>query len=239
VKIVLLDVEGTTTPVDFVYRTLFGYARTNFRSFLENNQNDSNVQGYIEELKLQNAIDERESRTPPLWVSDSAPDEVASACKYALWLMDHDSKIGPLKALQGLVWQEGYRSGNLKGEVFPDIPRAFDRWRKQGKEIAIYSSGSELAQTLLFRTTTFGDLSLQIVAFFDTRVGAKTSTESYQRIAASAGYPPDCFLFLSDTSLELDAARRAGMQTGLVVRSETARIGSSQAHPTLKNFDCL
>jgi len=239
VKVVLLDVEGTTTPIDFVYHTLFGYARANLPSFLQSHQNDSDVRKYLSELKAQNAIDEREGRTPPLWVADAAKEEeIASATHFALWLMDRDSKIGPLKAVQGLVWQQGYRSGDLKGEVFPDVPRAFDRWRSQGKDIAVYSSGSELAQRLLFSTTAFGDLSVQIRAFFDTRVGAKSSAESYARIAASTSHPADQFLFLSDVAAELDGARLAGMQTGLVVRSESLST-VSQAHPILKNFDRL
>ena len=236
VKVILLDIEGTTTPVDFVYRTLFSYARRKLQSFLQTNQNDPDVRRYVGELKFQNAIDEREGRTPPVWTSDITATEIASAAKYALWLMDRDSKVSPLKALQGLIWQEGYGSGTLKGEVFPDVPRAFGRWRRQGKDIAIYSSGSELAQRLLFSTTEFGDLSLQISAFFDSRVGAKTSIESYKKIASSTGYPEDRFLFLSDVVTELDAARSAGMQTALVVRAE-GKTTESHGHPILNNFD--
>jgi enolase-phosphatase E1 len=149
--------------------------------------------------------------------------------------MDRDSKIGPLKVLQGLIWQEGYRSGKLHGEIFPDVLPAFDRWRRQGKEISIYSSGSALAQEMLFRTTEFGDLTTRIKAFFDTRVGNKTNLESYKKIASIAGYPENQILFLSDTVGELDAARSAGMRTALVARSSKDVI--SAVHPVIRNFD--
>jgi enolase-phosphatase E1 len=237
VKALLLDIEGTTTPVDFVYRTLFGYARTRLKVFLEVHGRVPEVERCIAELKSEHARDTQEGRRPPLWTSGLAGSEIASAARYALWLMDRDSKTGPLKTIEGLIWQEGYRSGELKGEVYPDVPQAFDRWRSESKKIAIYSSGSELAQRLLFSTTRFGDLSLLISAFFDTRVGRKTEVESYQKIASSLGYPEGGFLFLSDVVDELDAARSAGMQTALVIRREDRSEGS--AHPAVGSFDAL
>jgi enolase-phosphatase E1 len=238
VEFILLDIEGTTTPVDFVYRTLFGYARRNLKLFLESNQNEPEVRRCLDELKFQNTIDEQDGHMPPRWGFDTTEAAIASAAQYALWLMDRDSKIGPLKTLQGLIWNEGYRAGLLKGEVFADVPRAFDRWRRQGKKIAIYSSGSELAQRHLFGSTKFGDLSLYISAFFDVRVGAKTNIESYKRIASSSACPEDRFLFLSDLIAELEAARSAGMQTALIVRSESSSV-DTQGHLVIQNFDAL
>jgi len=238
VKFILLDIEGTTTPADFVHRTLFGHARRNLELFLESNQNEPEIRRCLDELKLHNATDEQEGRMPPRWGCDTAQAEMASAAQYVLWLMDRDSKIGPLKTLQGLIWDEGYRAGMLKGEVFADVPRAFDRWRKQGKRIAIYSSGSELAQRHLFGSTRFGDLSLHISAFFDVRVGVKTSIASYKKIASASACSEDRFLFLSDLVAELDAARSAGMQTALIVRSAGNR-GDTRGHVVIQNFDAL
>jgi enolase-phosphatase E1 len=238
VKVILLDIEGTTTPVDFVYGTLFGYAKTRLETFLEAHRDVPEVRRCVAELKSEHAMDEREGRMPPLWTFGMAGSEIASAAKYGLWLMDRDSKTGPLKAIQGLIWEQGYRSGELKGQVYPDVPRAFDRWRSQSKNVAIYSSGSELAQRLLFSTTQFGDLSLLISAFFDTRVGRKTQVQSYQKIASSLGCSEGRFLFLSDVVVEVDAARSAGMQTALVVRGEDRSI-DPQGHPVLTSFDAL
>jgi enolase-phosphatase E1 len=238
IRVILLDIEGTTTPLDFVHQTLFGYARVNLGIFLQANSSKPEVHTCVAGLKLQHAIDDKEKRQPPAWLTDSLDSETASAVQYGLWLMDRDSKVGSLKALQGLIWQQGYRAGRLKGQVYPDVPRAFDRWQQQAKDVSIYSSGSELAQRLLFSTTEAGDLTRYISTFFDTQVGAKTSAESFRRIASLKGHQEDRFLFLSDTLAELDAARAAGMRTVLVARaagSETRQDG----HPTIDNFDEL
>ena len=235
IRVILLDIEGTTTPVDFVYRTLFGYARANLSAFLHRSSNAPEVCAWIDGLKAQHAADRQSAQNPPEWPTGQV-SEIDSAVRYGLWLMERDSKIGPLKALQGLIWQEGYRSGMLRGEVFADVPRAFDRWRRQRKEISIYSSGSTLAQELLFRTTEFGDLAASVKAFFDTRVGIKTSAESYRQIASVSGYPENHFLFFSDTIGELDAARSTGMQTALVVRSSKTDVPSA-GHAAIKSFD--
>ncbi len=235
IRVILLDIEGTTTPVDFVYRTLFGCARENLSAFLHRSSNEPEVRTCVDGLKAQHAIDRQSAQNPPEWTTGQV-SEIDSAARYGLWLMERDSKIGPLKALQGLIWQEGYRSGVLQGEVFADVPRAFDRWHQQGKEISIYSSGSALAQEMLFRTTKFGDLTPSIKSFFDTRVGNKTSTESYKEIASISGYPEHQFLFFSDTIGELDAARSAGMRTALVVRSSEADIPTA-GHTAIKSFD--
>jgi enolase-phosphatase E1 len=232
IRVILLDIEGTTTPLDFVHRTLFGYARENLRAFLEANSSKPEVQKCVDGLKAQHTVDEREA---PPWLTGES--EIRSAVQYSLWLIDRDSKTGSLKTLQGLIWQEGYRSGKLIGQVYSDVPRAFDRWYQQGKDISIYSSGSELAQRLLFSTTGSGDLTRYISAFFDTRVGAKTSTESFRRIASLKRHPEDQFLFLSDSPRELDAARSAGMRTALVARAAGETQGDG--HPMIHNFDEL
>ena len=235
IAVVLLDIEGTTTPVDFVYRTLFGYARQNLSTFLEKASEEPEVRRCVAGLKAQHAVDQQAGQNPPEWPTGQG-SEIDSAVRYGLWLMERDSKVGPLKEVQGLIWQQGYRSGRLRGEVFPDVPPAFDRWRQQGKEISIYSSGSALAQQMLFRTTTYGDLSVGIRAFFDTRIGIKTSPKSYNKIASISGHPQHQFLFCSDAIGELDAARSAGMHTVLVVRSPKADDRSA-GHAAIQSFD--
>jgi enolase-phosphatase E1 len=235
IRVVLLDIEGTTTPVDFVYRTLFGYARQNVSTFLQKACDELEVSRCVAGLKAQHAIDQQAAQNPPEWLTGQG-SEIDSAVRYGLWLMERDSKAAPLKALQGLIWQDGYRSGMLRGEVFPDVPPAFDRWRLQGQEISIYSSGSALAQEMLFRTTAFGDLTVGIRAFFDTRIGIKTSPESYSKIASISGHPENRFRFYSDAVGELDAARAAGMQTMLVVRSLNADVRSA-GHAAIQSFD--
>ena len=150
--------------------------------------------------------------------------------------MEQDRKSTGLKSLQGKIWDEGYRAGDLRGEVYPDVPPALLRWRRQGIDIAIFSSGSIQGQRSLFTNTTAGDLTPFIRAYFDTTTGPKHTPDSYARIAAALERSPSEVLFLSDIGAELDAALAAGMQTALCVRTP----GSSPptgAHPVIRMFD--
>lgn len=210
----LLDVEGTTTPVTFVTDVLFPFARLRLRAFVEAHALEGEVQKQLEALEQDHA---RESTgdAPPPW---SAEDRIASAGAYLEWLMDRDRKATPLKALQGMIWEEGYEGGALAAPVYDDVPPAFARWRATGRQIAVFSSGSVLAQKLLFGHTNAGDLTGFLSAYFDTTTGPKREAESYVRIASSLGRPPRQILFVSDVAAELDAARAAGMQTALCVR---------------------
>jgi enolase-phosphatase E1 len=227
IRVILLDVEGTTTPIEFVYQTLFPYASRKLEWFLREHAQDPEVQALIEDLRAQHKADERNGLQPPSWPASSQEARLGSSVAYGQWLIARDSKCTPLKSLQGKIWQQGFASGELHGEVFPDVPVAFERWRRQKRIICIYSSGSVLAQQLLFRTTTFGDLTSFISGFFDTRVGAKAEVESYKKIAASVSHVPHEFLFISDAVKEIEAAQSAGMQAVLCDRD--GRASSSPA----------
>jgi hypothetical protein len=152
--------------------------------------------------------------------------------------MDRDRKSTGLKSLQGKIWEEGYRSGELRGEVYPDVPPAMERWQSQAIDIAIFSSGSVPAQKSLFRTTAAGDLTRFISAYFDTTTGSKKEPQSYARIAQALGCSPSEVRFFSDVPAELDAARLAGMQTALCVR-DPGSAPASGVHPVIHNFDRL
>jgi len=238
IRVVLLDIEGTTTPVDFVYKTLFPYASRKLESFLQEHAQDPEIQSLIQDLHAQHDTDLRHGLEPPRWLDDSKEAGLRSSAVYGQWLIGRDSKCTPLKALQGKIWQQGYTGGELRGEVFPDVPVAFERWRRQRKTICIYSSGSVLAQQLLFRTTDAGDLTSYIDAFFDTHVGAKTEGASYKKIAASCSFAADEFLFISDAAKEIEAARSVGMQALLCVRKEHASPASGGA-AEIHDFGCL
>ncbi len=218
VRIILLDIEGTTTPVDFVYKTLFPYASRKLESFLRKNSANPEIGELVEDLHAQHELDERKGLKPPSWLDDSEEVRVRSSVAYGQWLIARDSKCTPLKALQGKIWQQGYMSGELKGEVYPDVPAAFERWKRKGKIIGIYSSGSVLAQQLLFGSIPTGNLTAYISAFFDTRVGEKKEAESYRKIAVSLSCEPTQVLFISDAAKEIEAARSAGMQALLCER---------------------
>jgi enolase-phosphatase E1 len=227
---VLLDVEGTTTPVDFVVRVLFPDARERMLSYLESHAAEPEVAQDLAGLREERARDAAAGRNPPAWDGSAA-----AAAAYGRWLMDQDRKLTALKALQGKVWAEGYAQGRLRGQVYDDVPRALARWTAAGRRVVIFSSGSVLAQKLLFAHSDHGDLTPFLSGYFDTTTGAKQEAESYRRIAAALGHPASAGLFVSDVVAELDAARTSGFDTALAVRTPPGPQASD--HRTLTSFD--
>jgi enolase-phosphatase E1 len=237
VNIILLDIEGTTTPVDFVYKTLFPYANAKIESFLRQHFREQDIMSLVEQLHRQYHNDKEEELHPPPWIDDTHELQLRSAVAYCQWLMSKDIKYSALKSLQGKIWEEGYNMGELRGIVYPDVPPAFKRWRQQKRQICIYSSGSVLAQQLLFRSVAYGDLRPYIAAFFDTRIGTKTETESYRKIAESLACDPCNVLFISDTMKEVKAAHEAGMQAILCDRDLKASQLPEANIVIIRSFD--
>jgi len=236
IRVLLLDIEGTTTPIDFVYKTLFPYASRKLESFLRERAQDAEIQGFIQELHEQHKEDQRNGLQAPAWTGETAESRLQSTVAYSQWLIANDSKCTPLKSLQGKIWQRGFTNGELRGQVFPDVPTAFERWRRQNRTICIYSSGSVLAQQNLFRTTAYGDLTSCIAVFFDMRAGLKTDGESYKKITASFSHAPHQFLFISDAVKEIDAARAAGLQAILCDR-DPRTASSPNTDELIHTFD--
>lgn len=235
IRAVLLDIEGTTTPIDFVYRTLFPHARENVEAFLLAHHNDPKVADALAMLSSEQDQDAAAGNSPPEWETYSREEEVKSAVRYIRWLMDKDRKSTGLKALQGMIWKEGYESGTLKGVVYPDVVSALKRWKESGVSVWIFSSGSVLAQKLLFRHNEEGDLTGQIDGHFDTTTGPKKVPSSYTAIAGEIGLPPEEILFVSDVVEELDAAKSAGMRTLLSIRPGN-KAQPENTHPTVSDF---
>ncbi|OEO26201.1 2,3-diketo-5-methylthio-1-phosphopentane phosphatase [Pseudomonas sp. J237] len=202
VKAILTDIEGTTSAVSFVFDVLFPYAVEHLPAFVLEHAHEPQV------AQLLDAVRE-----------DSAEPEADTIRVIEIllqWIAD-DRKATPLKALQGMIWQQGYANGQLKGQVYPDAVEALKRWKQQGYALYVYSSGSIQAQKLIFGCSEAGDLSPLFSGYFDTTSGPKREVGSYQRIAEAIGLPADAIVFLSDVVEELDAAQQAGMQTiGLV-----------------------
>ena len=218
---IVLDIEGTTTPITFVSDVLFPFARRHLREYLQDQRDSHDVRAVILRLRQDWAEDLARGESPPHW-ADSADARASSIAAYVEWLMDRDRKSPGLKLLQGHIWDRGYRSGELKSVVFPDVAPAIQRWRASGVKVAIYSSGSALAQRRLFEHVPEGDLTPYLNEFFDTAVGAKTSPDSYGRIAAALQCSTGHMLFVSDAMKEIEAARRAGCQVLLCVRPGNA-----------------
>ena len=233
---ILLDIEGTTTPNDFVYNTLFPFASAHVEDFLSAHIEDDEMRALVDELRKHHQRDTQGDATVSTWRDETNADHVHSAASYVRWLIQHDSKITSLKALQGKIWEAGYRSGKLRGAVYPDVAPALARWRAQGRRLAVFSSGSVFAQKLLFAYSTAGDLTLFLDGFFDTTTGPKREAGSYRRIASEMRIANSDVLFLSDVAAELDAARAAGMQTALALRPGSPMPAASD-HAAARSFD--
>jgi enolase-phosphatase E1 len=240
-KLYLLDIEGTTSPVTFVYNVLFPYARKHMRDYILTHIGEPGLDADLRLLAQENAID-RASGAPIIYLSQTLSQDpveaLQSSIAYLLWLMDRDRKSTALKSIQGKIWTEGYEQGHLQSEIFPDVPASLERWHSSAR-VAIYSSGSVEAQKYLFRFTNAGDLTSFISAYFDTQIGPKIESDSYHKIAAATDTDPAEILFISDSIRELDAARSAGMSTLLSVRPGNAAIADPHGHAAIDSFDNL
>jgi enolase-phosphatase E1 len=239
IRVVILDIEGTTTPVAFVHDVLFPFARARVRTWLETaSASDPGIVDIVRGLRDEHVRDEASGHDPPAWRDDSPYSRLDNLVRYVHWLMDRDRKSHALKLLQGRIWEQGYQSGELRGSVYADVPPALERWTKQGVGVGIFSSGSVLAQKLLFANSTAGDLTGSIRWHFDTTIGSKIDAASYGRIASTLELPPGRILFVSDLVTELEAARQAGLQTRLCVRPP-ADLPASGDWPVVRSFDEL
>jgi enolase-phosphatase E1 len=212
---ILLDIEGTTTPIDFVYKVLFPYARSHANEFLKRHGSSTDIQQDLALLRDEHLQDMTQGLNPPAL---NNPQEPESFLFYIGWLIDRDRKSTALKSLEGKIWEEGYARGELRSQIFDDVAPALKRWQEQQKTIAIFSSGSILAQRLLFAHTTAGDLTKYLSMYFDTTIGPKTDPTSYEKIANTLQCVPSEIVFISDVVRELDAAASAGLQTLLSER---------------------
>jgi len=205
IKYILTDIEGTTTSISFVADVLFPYFLEHIDE-VRNTINEPGVRMQIEAAKA--TVLEEDGRQ----IND---DEAIGFLEY--WCRS-DRKHPALKALQGMVWEKGYKNGSLKGHVYPEVPAMLKAWKEQGYKIGIYSSGSVPAQKLLFGYSEAGDLRPIFSDYFDTVVGHKREIQSYKNIQLALGLPAEQIVFLSDIEQELDAARSAGMQTVKLLR---------------------
>ncbi len=232
-RLFLLDVEGTIAPLSLIYEQLFPYARAHFPKYLQLHALEPAIESDLRLLSEENG-----GETEPSCPSFSTPEYWEEAIPYIEWLMDRDRKSTALKSLQGRIWKSGFERGELTGTLFDDVPAALERWSANGS-VAIYSSGSVAAQLLLFRHSSFGDLTPLISGYFDTRTGPKTAIPSYQAIATAMDVEPREVMFFSDVVRELDPAKEAGCQTRLVVREGNLPIDDAHGHRRIKTFKVL
>ena len=224
-RTILTDIEGTTSSISFVKDVLFPYARHALPKFIESHASEPEVRRWLDAVATeQGGI-----------CDDRMVVEVLQG-----WI-DEDRKHTALKALQGMVWQDGYRNADFTAHMYPDAARALREWHDAGLPLYVYSSGSVPAQRLFFGHSDAGDLTGLFSGWFDTEIGGKREANSYRRIAEAIGVAPGDVLFLSDIVEELDAAREAGMQTVLLDRREDypmQRTGeATRGHRRVESFE--
>ncbi|CAD5378571.1 Enolase-phosphatase E1 [Pseudomonas sp. OF001] len=220
IKTILTDIEGTTSAVSFVFDVLFPFAVKHLPDFVRQHAGEPAVAAQLEAVRAE---------------SGEADADVERVIAILLEWIAADRKATPLKALQGMVWEQGYRAGQLKGHVYPDAVEALRQWHAEGYALYVYSSGSIQAQRLIFGCSEAGDLTPLFSGYFDTTSGGKREAASYARIAAAIGQPAGEILFLSDVVQELDAAHEAGMATCGLARDG----GELAGHPTVASFAAI
>lgn len=224
---IVLDVEGTTSSISFVYDVLFAFARKHVADFLVQNRLDPVVQAAAVSLAA-------ETGAADATLAD--PEGTTRLALAAIDLMNRDVKSTPLKTLQGLIWRSGFESGELVSHVFDDVPETLAQWADSGLDVRIYSSGSIDAQKLFFSHTGAGNLTPHLRGHYDTTTGPKREAASYRAIAADMEMEPREILFVSDVGEELDAARQAGMATALAIRPGNREPGGFLEHESLVSF---
>jgi len=224
---ILLDVEGTTSSISFVYEVLFAFARQHIAEFLATHRLDPQVRAAASALA---------NETGATGATLDDPAGTSRIVLAALDLINRDVKSTPLKALQGMIWRGGFHSGELVAHVFDDVPEALAHWADSGLDVRIYSSGSIEAQKLFFAHTAGGDLTPHLRGHYDTTTGPKREAASYRSIAADMQMEPREILFVSDIGAELDAARQAGMATALANRPGNSDPGGLLEHDPLASF---
>ena len=224
VSAILTDIEGTTSSISFVKDVLFPYARRALPGFVRDHGGEPEVRRWLDVVATEHG-------------SICSDDVIVETLQG--WI-DQDRKHTALKALQGLVWEAGYRDADFTAHIYPDAAPALHGWHASGYPLYVYSSGSVPAQKLFFGHSDAGDLTALFSGWYDTEVGGKRDAGSYRTIAGRMGVAPREILFLSDVVEELDAAREAGLQTCLVDRREDypqPRLGEdAHGHPRVVSF---
>ncbi len=230
ISVVLLDIEGTVSDIRFVYDVMFPYAQQNMAAFLKMHWHESAVQMAIQKV----CADAKQD--PKVWLGSSTEQAQETLVRHLHELMASDSKSTGLKAIQGLVWKDGFESGAIRAELFDDVLPALKKWKTSGKMISIYSSGSILAQQLFFGHTIHGDVTPLLDHYFDTTTGPKRESSSYAAISQAMQIPPSAILFVSDIAEELMAALDAGFQVVASVRPNNKPLLETYMGPSVSTF---
>ena len=221
VKAILIDIEGTVSPISFVKDVLFPYSEEKMEKFIKENKDKHEIKNILQQVQ------EIEGKEMDI-------DEIIQTLKR--WIKE-DRKIAPLKDIQGFIWKEGFESGQIKAPLYEDAYRKMKEWKEKGYKLYIYSSGSVQAQKLFFSHTDKGNILNWFSGHFDTKIGNKKETQSYRKIAQEIGLKPEEILFLSDNPDEIKAAAQAGMKVYRLVRPQDTEYIENFEYPQIKSFD--
>jgi len=221
IRVIVTDIEGTTSSLSFVKDVLFPYARERMGDYIRRHAGESHIVSLISEVSSE---------------AGEQLDLEGAIKKLEQWI-DEDKKITVLKTLQGLLWESGYQQGDFQGHIYDDAKQQLEHWHDQGIKLYVYSSGSVHAQKMLFGYTAYGDLNHLFSGYFDTHIGAKIEAQSYRNILREIDINPGECLFLSDIEAELDAAREAGLRTYWLVREREPDMNAS--HRQVSDFSAI
>lgn len=239
---ILVDIEGTTTPISFVTDVLFPYIKTHVQDYLKANWAEESVQADVKALRklAKEDLDNGTHEAPQ--IKDGTDESIiGTIVDNVLWQMSHDRKSTPLKQLQGNMWKSAYVNGTVKAIIYEDVPKTLRDLVSKGKKIYVYSSGSVAAQKLLFGYSDQGDLCNIFSGYFDTNIGNKRESSSYKAIAKSIETAPEKILFLTDVYAEAAAAKQAGVTSYILLRPGNKALAENELNEftTIKTFTDL
>jgi enolase-phosphatase E1 len=223
IRAIVTDIEGTTSSISFVRDVLFPYARERLPAFIETHGDTPEVQHWLHEAAKEAGLVE------------ASRQEVI---ELLIGWIDEDRKSTALKALQGMIWKDGYEAGDYRSHMYPEVADRLRAWQAEGFSLYVYSSGSVTAQKLLFGFSESGDLTPLFSGYFDTETGHKREADSYTAIAEAIDVPPQQILFLSDIVEELDAAQTAGLHTAWLIRAPLPWPDAPR-HAAYRDFDAI
>jgi enolase-phosphatase E1 len=237
-RCVLLDIEGTISDIRFVYDVMFPYARREIPNYLDQHWRSEPVLESINLIARDAGFESAADWLSPNWQTGE-PAIKHKVCHHIDQLMSSDSKTTGLKDLQGLVWKSGFERHEIRAELFDDVVPSLENWKKIGLDLRIYSSGSVLAQRMFFEHTTLGNIGNLFTAHYDTTIGSKRESQSYNRIAEDCAYRPEEIVFLTDVHAEMVAANSIGMKTIVCVRPNNAPLPADFTGLTTTTFSDL
>ncbi|XP_010244771.1 PREDICTED: probable bifunctional methylthioribulose-1-phosphate dehydratase/enolase-phosphatase E1 1 [Nelumbo nucifera] len=239
-RCIVLDIEGTTTPISFVMDVLFPYARDNVRKHLTTTYETEETKDDITLLRAQveDDLEKGAVGAVPIPPDDAGKEEVITSLVANVEAMiKADRKVTALKQLQGHIWRTGYQNNELKGIVFDDVPEALEKWHALGIKVYIYSSGSREAQRLIFGNSNYGDLRKYLCGYFDTTIGNKREARSYFEISQSVGVDkPSEILFVTDVYQEAVAAKATGLEVIISIRPGNGPLPENHGFRTVGSF---